>query len=60
MKCPRCGELWFDREEEYSLEVCPRCEDDPDEATPAVTATAPKKRRKQTNSKRIGSKQRRS
>lgn len=26
MKCPRCGEMWFDPSEEYSLETCHRCE----------------------------------
>lgn len=25
MKCPSCGELWFDSDDEYSIEPCERC-----------------------------------
>ena len=30
MKCPTCGELWFDSDEEYSIENCERCVDSGD------------------------------
>jgi hypothetical protein len=30
MKCPTCGEFWFDTDEEYSIENCERCVDSGD------------------------------
>lgn len=30
MKCPTCGERWFDSDEEYSIEPCARCQNSGD------------------------------
>jgi hypothetical protein len=38
MKCPTCGELWFDSDEEYSIETCDRCVDDPDTKNERTTS----------------------
>lgn len=36
MKCPTCGALWFDSDEDYSLDNCERCVRD---AKPGHTTT---------------------
>lgn len=36
MKCPVCGGLWFDADEEYSIESCRQCDLGPANDTPEV------------------------